>query len=393
MKCKLLITFSLLILFSASCKKETIINGTRGDLIEQKHVGSIIASEINQYIDEFDATAIANFDVDIIRIVYHTEFESKGINASGLLLIPKNVDSTYLMMYCHGTLVPSKLLGSRTSTPSFYQGSKDNFFEVRNVGLAFATQGYTVFLPDYIGYGITEEKEHPYILFREQYKSNIDGMLAAKKAVSKNGKLFDNRLFIAGWSQGAGCAISAHRFTQESYSSEFNVVASSGYAGPYDFERFAEEILVRPHQAADVMPLFCWYAYVMNRYEGLNRPTDQIFTFPVFDQFSAVLAPSNIPSIILQDYFLAGLNDKSDVAIMDRLRANSFHKGWLPQGKVFLHHGMVDKMIPFVNSTSAHEHLTAEGGDITLYDYPEGDHFNVLKNFVQTTIIDFNALR
>ena len=394
MKHNLLLAFVLLIsTVITSCKKDTLFTGTRGELIEQQSVASISAYEVPSYIDEFDAQALAFLDVEAIRLVYHTEFEGKGIQASGLLLMPKNSDSTYLMMYCHGTLVPSKLLGSRKSTPSYYNGSKDNFFEVRNVGLAFATQGYAVFIPDYIGYGTTENKEHPYILFGEQFKSNIDGMLAAKKVLQEKGKLFTNRLFIAGWSQGAGCAISAHRFTQEQYSADFTMIASSGYAGPYDFEKFADEILQSPNKAADVMPLFCWYAYVMNRYEGLNRPTDQMFTFPVYDQFSAVLAPSNVPSEILQDYLIAGLRDKSDEAIMSRLRANSFHSGWLPQGKVFLHHGKEDKMIPYVNSTSAYENLTAEGGDITLYGYDDGDHFNVLKNFVQTTITDFNALR
>ncbi len=377
----------------SACKKEVVPNGERGALIEHKLITSMSKEDIVSAISEFDGTAIAVNDVNIYQVTYQSEFNNKAIKTRGLLLVPKDVDSTYMLMYCHGTHIPSKLLGANKETPSLYKGSKDNFLEVRNFGLALSSQGYAVFMPDYIGYGITADKEHPYILFDEQYKQNIDGMLATKKVLNELGYLFTNNLFIAGWSQGAGCAISGHKYTQEQYNSEFNMIASSGYAGPYDFEKFAEELLKNPNQEVDVIQLFCWYAYVMNRYKGMNRPTDQIYSYPVYDQFSAILAPTKVPSKNFQSYFLGGIAEKTDTEVINNLRENSFHKDWLPQGHVYLHHGKKDQMIPFITSESAYQGLSAAGGNIALYPYEDGDHFNVLKDFIQKTITDFNALR
>ncbi len=390
---KLIYIGFLTIVLLVSCKKETLPSGERGSLIESTYVTTISKTEIPSYVTEFDANSISLYDVECYKIIYQTIFNNKSTRASGLLLLPKGTDSTHLLLYCHGTNPPAKLLGSTKNTPSYFAGSKTDFFEIRNTVIPFSTQGYAVFVPDYIGFGASSDKEHPYVLFEEQYQSNIDGMLAAKKAVEQLGKLFDSRLFIAGWSQGAGCAISAHKFTQEMYANDFNVVASSGYAGPYDFEKFAEYILQSPNQPIDVMPLFCWYAYAMNRYQGLNRATDQIFSYPVYDQMSALLTNSMRPTDNLQDFFLAGVKNKTDLEVISRLHANSFNKGWTPQGHVYLYHGEEDKMIPFITSVSAFEGLTAAGGNVELFLYPNGDHYNVLSDFVTITISKFNELR
>lgn len=387
-------SFLLIAVISLSaCKKEDIPNGERGAVIEQKLITSLTKDEIISSIDEFDGTTYVKYDVDIYQVTYQSNFNNKAIKTRGLLLVPKTTDSTFMLLYCHGTHIPSKLLGANKMTPSLYTGAKTNFEEVRNIGLALSTQGYSVFMPDYIGYALTADKEHPYVLFDEQYKQNIDGMIATKKILHQLGYQFDNRLFISGWSQGAGCAISAHKYTQEQYASTFDVVASSGYAGPYDFERFAEELLKNPNQEVDVIQLFCWYTYVVNRYKGMNRPTDQIFTYPVYDQFSAILAPTKVPAKNFQNYFLDGVAQKTDTEVINNLRANSFHKDWTPQGKIFLHHGKKDAMIPYATSEAAYIGLTAAGGDITLYTYEDGTHFNVLKDYIQRTIIDFNALK
>jgi dienelactone hydrolase len=112
--------------------------------------------------------------------------------------------------------------------------------ETRNIALGWASAGFAVFVPDYIGFGITSDKEHPYLAYDELFKSNVDGLLAVKQFLSQQDITYDNRLFLAGWSQGAGACLSAHKFIQEQYASEFTVTASSSLAGPYNFRHFID---------------------------------------------------------------------------------------------------------------------------------------------------------
>ena len=77
------------------------------------------------------------------------------------------------------------------------------------MGLTWASAGYTVFIPDYIGFGLTLGKDHPYLYYPEMFISN-----------------------------------------------DFTVVASSGLAGPYNFKRFAESFLERKNEEIDALPIF-----------------------------------------------------------------------------------------------------------------------------------------
>lgn len=139
----------------------------------------------------------------------------------------------YLLMYCHGIELPSVRLNVEKITPSLYDGGVEDFRDVRNMGLTWASAGYAVFIPDYIGFGVTLGKDHPYLYYPEMFISNIDGLLAVKERLQQKGLPYDNSLLLAGWSQGAGAAISAHKYIQENYAADFTVVASSGLAGPY----------------------------------------------------------------------------------------------------------------------------------------------------------------
>lgn len=387
--------FPFLLLFMlGSCSKESIQSGKlRGDLIETSPKGSLSKNEILERIDELPATAFAHYGVTYHSITYRTEYQGKQIDSRGLLILPQGVDSIYLVTYLHGTEIPSPLIGVEKITPSLYDGSKETHRDVRNMGLSWATAGYAVFIPDYIGFGLTLGKDHPYVYYPEMFKSNIDGLLAVKHFLHDKGLHYDNRLFITGWSQGAGASLSAHKYIQESYAGDFTVVASSGLAGPYNFTGFTDDILSRKSEEVIVLPILSWAIYSLNKFSSLKRPTDQIYTFPVYDQMSALFPPSKKPEQIFNGYFLGKIIDGTDVAFRQEMKNNSFHEGWHPVGKVFLHHGDADNVVPYFNSVDALNGLTTAGGDVKLYTYPGGKHDTELGNFILTTLNDFNLLK
>lgn len=390
------ILFTAIILLSAgACKKDRISPGNynRGDLIEAVEKGTLTRQEIIARVTELDANGFAAYDVTYERLTYRTQYLGEPIDSRGLLILPKGVAKTYLLMYCHGTELPSVRLNVEKITPSLYDGGTEDFRDVRNMGLSWASAGFAVFIPDYIGFGLTLGKDHPYVYFPEMFVSNIDGLLAVKKLLQQKGMPYDNRLFLAGWSQGAAAVISAHKYIQEDYSSEFTMVASSGLAGPYNFNRFAESFLERKNEEIEALPIFSWGVYSINKFSTLQRPTDQLYTYPVYDQFSSILVPSNKPSQVFSDYFLRHWADGSDIALRQALADNSYHQGWRPVGKVFLHHGSADSLIPMYNTEDAYTGLTAAGGDVKTYIYPGGGHADKLGNFIANTLTEFNLLK
>lgn len=390
------LTITALLFLAASCKKDNSItpgNYNRGNLIEAVEKGTISKAEVIERVTELDANTLAQYDVTYERITYRTQYMGKPIDSRGLLILPKGAPKVYLLMYCHGTELPSVRLNVEKITPSLYDGGKEDFRDVRNMGLTWASAGYAVFIPDYIGFGLTLGKDHPYLYYPEMFISNIDGLLAVKERLQQKGLPYDNRLFLTGWSQGAGAVISAHKYIQENYAADFTVVASSGLAGPYNFKRFAESFLERKNEEIDALPIFSWGLYSMNKFSSLKRPTDQLYTYPVYDQFSSILTPSKKPAQVFSEYFLSKWADGSDVALIQTLEANSFHKGWKPVGKVFLHHGEDDSLVPLFNTEDAYNGLTAAGGDVKEYIYPGGTHINKLGDFIANTLTDFNALK
>lgn len=380
-------------LFSCSQRDETLPFEKRGTLIEAKEVGVLTKAQVIERVNELDATPIANYDVTYYHITYRTTYEGKPIDTKGLLIVPNGIDSVRLMMYCHGTQLPLKQLGVDKLVPSNYTGSVEDFNEIKNMGLSFGTAGYVVFLPDYIGYGATHGKDHPYVYYPEMFKSNIDGLLAVKAFLALNNFKYNNKLFITGWSQGGGACLSSHKYIQESYNNEFTVLASSGLAGPYNYSGFLDNVFKRRNEEVNTMIVISWAIYSLNKFSSLKRPTDQIYSYPVFDQISSLFPPSSIPNEVLNNYFMSKVIDGSDVEFRQAMKDNSFHEGWLPTGKVFLHHGDSDKIVPYFNSVDAYNGLKAAGSDIKLYTYPNGDHTTELDNFILNTINDFSSIK
>lgn len=390
---KIYLVFILLFAVGCELTPKELASIPRGSLIELKEAGKLTTGEIIERVEDFNASEIALNNVTYYTVSYATQYLGESVEAFGLLLIPDGVTTPPLINYTHGTLFPLEVELVINNIPSNYRGQKNDFVEVRNISLALASNGYAVFMPDYIGYGKSRDYEHPYVYYPELFNSILDGIRAARNALEEKGFVPEKKFFLAGWSQGAGASLSTHKFLEKDYSTEFEVVASSNLAGPYNFYDFVNFVFVNRTKEAEYIGLYTWTVYAVNKFSTLKRPTDQLFSFPVFSQISALLAPSKIPQKVFNTFFLDRIVSGKDVEMINVLKDNSTHDNWSPSGKVFLHHGDADRIVPYFNSVDAFTGLTGKGGDIKLYSYPNGDHDTEVGNFVLNTITDFNALK
>ncbi len=137
-----IIYLSLIFFLFSGCEKEVaFVPAERGELLESSLNGSLDAGEIEKRITELDPGEVVKHGVRFYRLTYRTEYQGRPINSTGLLIIPEGVSEARLLMYCHGTEIPSRLLGSENIAPSLYKGSTETHRDVRNMGLGWASAG------------------------------------------------------------------------------------------------------------------------------------------------------------------------------------------------------------------------------------------------------------
>lgn len=375
--------FSILIglLFLTSCKKEEA-NFTPGSFITVKEIKTLSKAECIQLVDSADIQSFANYDVKLIEVVYASEYEGKSITTSGMLFMPVGKDTIDFVTYCHGTVVPLKLLGMDEDTPSLYAGQNAGFTEIKNVGLAWASAGYTVFMPDYIGYNRTRDKEHPYVYYPELFKSIHDGNLAVKHYFSTLTNYYDNNLFLTGWSQGGAASLASQRYYESQYPDEFHIKASLNLSGPYSFQRFVKSVFDNKDEYNDKINIYSWAMYSLNKFSEMKRPNDRFWSYPVYDQVTAFNPPEKIASHIFNNYFYKQMVNGTDTQVNEILKRNSTISGWLPVAPVYLFHGDADDYVPYFNTEDCYNGLTAEGATINLTTYHGDNHYSVFSRYL-----------
>ncbi|MEM9142078.1 MAG: hypothetical protein AAGA86_03770, partial [Bacteroidota bacterium] len=246
---------------------------------------------------------------------------------------------------------------------------------------------------DYVGYGVSQQWEHPYTVHHELAEVSVDMLRATKTLLEELALPFSGNIFATGWSEGGGAGLALHKYVQTQYALEFTLKASSLFAGPYDYFTFFKDIFANSTLANENMSIYSWGAYAMNtNSEKLNQNANSIWSYSVSNQLDALDVPSNRPDAIFQTEFIQSIVNETDTEFITAIKGNSLLEGWIPQGRLYFHSGTQDGIVPHYNSTNAHQHFGNIGANSTLYEYPGGDHYTPLYDYVITTLNDFNTL-
>ena len=372
-----------------SCEEQNSPSPTdvRGEVLDTELVKELTLDQVRKLATDSVDTAHLHYPVKCYRLTYSSVYEGEPITTTALLLLPNaEAADKALCVYMHGTNWPIEKRSAQQKMPSnYFSGTTQSGGEVATCGIPLASSGMAVVMPDYIGYGPTADKEHPFIYYPELKQANIDALRAMRNYLKLSGK---QDVSLAGWSQGGGAALSLHYFIQHEYDSEFNVLSSSCLSGPYNFAGLLEGVLRDTTGLVPPTALCTWSVYVLNRF-AVHRNPDQIYTFTVTDQTSAMMNFVGTVWDCFRPYFTTNVLSGQDKEWINASLKNSFHTGWKPTGKVYLHHGTKDPIVPYFNTADAYKGLTDAGGDVTLYAYEGKDHFNVTFKFINQTLSDW----
>lgn len=369
--------------------------------VEHQTETRLLSAEVIQHLSKqetanylagygLDTSAVHN-GVDLYLLTYRTVgTDGRPTTASALAVLPRTRERTLrTVTWLHGTRVFRGDTGSVSENPD------------RAAAVLFAASGYATVAPDYLGLG-TGPGKHPYMTNTPTITATMDALRATRTLAARHDKRLDRRVLVSGFSQGGQASMVVGRALQRS--TEFDLGAVAGIAGPYDIRD--QELPAALDGRLDGMSAVVYLAYAMTAWnreyhlydspsEAFRAPYDQVVE-DLFDsnhqEADVVAALPTTPKELFTDEFLAQLTNPTG-PLAEPLAANDDPCAWRPTAPVRLYAGTADRDVVFSNSESCQEELVANGThDTKLVNLGPVDHFTSAMTALPQVLAWFNTL-
>lgn len=330
--------------------------------------------------------ALVKNAIKVYKITYKTtNTDGTEITASGAIILPVTDQPVSMISVQHGTIT------SDNDAPSYFQTGS----EAASFGSLFASMGYIIVYPDYIGYGASNALPHPYEHRASLASSTLDMLRAAKEFVAGQTDVgWNEKLYIAGYSEGGYATMCLQKKIEEEAASEFNLKASSCGAGAYDKTAFMKYVINSAvNSVASYNALYLWVMLTYDRLYNLNKPKSYYFKDPYAAQIESlgIANPINVSfNTILNDSFKTAVNTGTDTGFITAIADNDVYD-WKPNTPTRLFHGNADPLVFYFNSVNAEAAMKKRGAtDVQLITIPGGTHSSSIATFLTGTLSFFS---
>lgn len=317
-----------------------------------------------------------SYDVRVYSISYKTTFMGEAIIASGLVSIPDAEGSFPVISFQNGTNT------CHSNAPSVNYNNALYSLLAINAG-----NGFIIALPDYIGFGESEEYLHPYfhsessnqvirdmILAVEEFTDYIDGLNVSKE------------LYLMGYSQGGWATLSALKDIEQNHLEDYSLVSASCGAGAYDLIDFTHYVL-----SLDTYPnpFYLPYYIESRRQNGIiNDPLSLYFKEPyasaITGLFDGSLCNSELNSYLtndiselLTDHLISDFDTSDDYINVKNELLTSSVTSWKLNTPLMIAHSNGDQSIPIKQSSDLYDNLVDAGtleNDLVFLEINDFDH-------------------
>lgn len=324
------------------------------------------------------------YDVSLYKVQYRTTYKGQTITASGLVSLPQTTDPIGMLSFQHGTIVAYDDAPSTTAT-----GNQSLLLYA-----SLASPGLIAAAPDYIGFGASESIFHPYYVEEATASAVIDLLHAARELAQSKGVVFNEKLFLAGYSQGGYVTMATHKAIEEEGLQGFDLIASFPAAGGYDVKAmqeflFALETYDQPHYIAYVARAYqIHYDWTAPLSEFFNEP----YSSAIPELFDGTRSgpeindnlTKNVSQLITEDLRLNIDTDPKFAYIRNAFIENSL-LDWTPTLPMYMYHGDADVTVPYENSVQVYERFTASGStSIEFVTLPGADHTSGIGPYIES---------
>ena len=313
--------------------------------------------------------ASLQYDVDVYKISYATEYKGEEIIASGVVALPVMEKAKGTLSFQHGTIAADDQAPSNNLTTNDLL-----------VYATVASAGLMVSIPDYIGFGASVDIMHPYYDESLTASAIVDQLYAAKELANVTGLDLPEDLYLAGYSQGGYATMAAHKYYEEQDIDGFDLKVSFPAAGGYDVKGVRDYFF---EQETYDEPFFI--AYVAESYRvtyDWDEPLSTYFKEPYASRIPNLFGgdlrgseinmqlTTEISELVAEDY-LENTNDAKFDAINEAFESNSL-TDWTPGIDMIMYHGSADITVPYENSVEVFNGFNSS--KVSFIEIVEGTH-------------------
>jgi dipeptidyl aminopeptidase/acylaminoacyl peptidase len=226
---------------------------------------------------------------------------------------------------------------------------------------------------------------------------------AAKEYFLKENIAFNDKLFLAGYSEGGYVTLSAANAIETTPTDNLTVTAVAAGAGGYDMEEMLSGITTTRYYSYPAYLTFMVMAY--NTTYEWNKPLTYFFNQPYADaltlymngQYEGSFVNSKLTTAVDELFnaqFFAQLSPPvQDQLLVPAIKMNSIG-GWSTQTPIRLYHGTKDEVIPYHNSETTLQKFKDIGNtSVTLTAITNGTHGSSFVPMLKDVIPWFETLR
>lgn len=390
---KMMLLALLITLFSTSCKKGDHDFDSNKYLVSVTRIGDFTREQLNDRFNGKTPLAyLAAFDkhtISVFKIVYKTKFiNDSTVLASGCVIIPRDTPDPSMISMEHGDILTADSLA-----PSYYMSSTSTAATAYHEGSAEASDGYITVLPDYLGYGASNDLFHPPFHRASLATSCADMIRAAKEFLQDIHQPWSGKLYLQGYSEGGLANLSLQKYIQDN-NLAFNVIAASSGGAPSEITKIAQYIFNYPSDPGSVKNYLAVILFYNSFYPQLHRPISDYLIEPYATDVenNGLNATINTSlNNILNPVFVNGINTATDQGFLSALADNDVFD-WKPVAPLVLYHGTADITIPFFNSQDAYDAMVARGAtNVELVPLTGLDHDGAIEPYVLGSVQFFEA--
>jgi hypothetical protein len=329
------------------------------------------------------------YGVVAYRVTYRTvNAAGQPVLASGLVAFPSTAKGTRtlpVVSYDHGTTATS------ADTPSSFGLGPDHAVEGRWSAELFASAGFAVTEPDYVGMG-SGTGPVEYLVAKSEATASADLLLAARTLAGQRHDTLERGVLVTGFSQGGGAAMALGRDLQQDEQQDsqqgkqyFRLRALAPVSGPYNLISAELPGLFNGQVASAVAPYYIGYTLTTWNalYHLYGTPADA-FLAPYANEISGLFDGSHQDAAIaaalpdslnklLTPQVLGQLKNPQG-RFMRAFQANQTCTGWTPQVPVRLYAASGDTTVTQVNAQQCARAIQARGGSVQLIQLGQVDH-------------------
>ena len=287
--------------------------------------------------------------IELSGIYPSIDLEGEPIMLSGKVILPAKGPIKRYILVSHYTIA------SNAEAPS-------NIFSLEGL---LVKLGYALIIPDYLGYGVTADHIHPYLVMDITARNVLDMYLAVVPFMEAAGCTPEHDdIYLMGYSQGGATTMAVQHLIEHHDDEDIKIRRVFAGGGPYDvkatYDRFVETNYASYPCA---VPIMLQGMVIGNKLDVDMSELMQPYIYEHLDEWvnSKRLTTGQINDLlgtnITSELLTAKGMDRTSQEVSELYKAmvnNSILTySWTPKAPVFMMHSIDDDVVPYENATRA----------------------------------------